>query len=851
MDRHIQRFAILGELGSGAMGAVFRARDPQLQRDVAIKVIHQPAQPVRDLLATHPDTVDLRTTGTGDLLAEARLMARLAHPNVLPVYEVGLDGASVFVVMELIAGSDLRTWLETPRTPAAILDVFAQAARGLAAAHAQGIVHRDVKPDNILVGLDGRARVADFGLSRLTASRELLRVEEDVGGTPHYMAPELWAGGAATDRSDVYALCTALREALGDARVPAAVRAAIAAGTADDPAVRPKLDAVIAALAPPPSRRGVWIAGGVVALAGAIAIGLVVRASTSAPAPCVADGVHLPHPRLDAVQARLGEIDKALVDACTAEQRGAISTEQARIRVSCLERRAIEVDVRAERLAAGKPGTAHDVPGAGGCDDIVARPLAADRGLLRALYLRFMGDDGTAPSASAVAAMVAVAHDAHALGDDELEARADYTLGVRQLEVDDLAGADATFAHAYDLATTIHSELIAVRSLVKRAAVATERHDGSAASTYGQLAVDLAAKSNLIPVLRAEVHEELARAQLAHGEPGPALEHLRIARDELAKDPQHDPHGDIALRITTMQALQQLTNKNPELLVLARETAGLAHDKLGDADVDYGLTLDTLAVAYRMNGDAPAAIEPRQHALAIYEKTFPANHSAVLNERMNLADDLYGNDRFEEARKLAASVIAASEGLPALASSRPTWLADYGAMLYRSGHRDEGLRQLEDGVEQMMAQQGADHPSVIDYRRALVGFLIEAGKLDDAERKLAAIEHAVHDHKDALAIARIDAIERARMQNARGKYADAERRVRAALAAWPELHGDDGDREDMLHQLGDALVGERRYKPALAAYDEATALLVKRHEPPSRLAEIEVGRAKAKAALHR
>jgi serine/threonine protein kinase len=125
----IQRFEILEQLGAGAMGAVYRARDPQLEREVAIKVLLGAADGARSGLSSHR-TLDLRQ-GAGDvseLLAEARIMARLSHPNVLPVYEVGLDGDSLFIVMELVDGGNLRAYAATPRSLPDLLSVFAQVA---------------------------------------------------------------------------------------------------------------------------------------------------------------------------------------------------------------------------------------------------------------------------------------------------------------------------------------------------------------------------------------------------------------------------------------------------------------------------------------------------------------------------------------------------------------------------------------------------------------------------------------------------------------------------------------------------------------------------------------------------
>ncbi len=221
------RYRVRGRLGAGAMGLVLDAYDPELERHVAIKLLHGAAE-AGGIAPT--------------LLDEARAMARLAHPHVVAVYDVGRVGEQRFVAMERVEGPTLRAWLAaSARSQAEILAAFVGAGRGLAAAHAVGLVHRDFKPDNVLMARDGRARVTDFGLAaaRLGVSppaspRELdatatLRVADTsaatpagegthasgtIVGTPAYMAPEQWLGRQADARSDQFAFCVALHEAL-------------------------------------------------------------------------------------------------------------------------------------------------------------------------------------------------------------------------------------------------------------------------------------------------------------------------------------------------------------------------------------------------------------------------------------------------------------------------------------------------------------------------------------------------------------------------------------------------------------------------------------------------------------
>jgi predicted Ser/Thr protein kinase len=206
----VSRYRLGARIGRGGMGVVYEAHDPELRRRVAVKV-----------LASRADA---------RLLREAQALARVSHPNVVPIYDVGTQGGVVFLAMELVEGRNLREWLAArPRRVAEVLDVLIAAGRGLAAAHAAGLVHRDFKPENVLVGDDGRVRVTDFGLARdqhEAASLELPAAESSdllagelthrgaLVGTPVYMAPEQLSGEGVGPRSDQFSFCVTLYEAL-------------------------------------------------------------------------------------------------------------------------------------------------------------------------------------------------------------------------------------------------------------------------------------------------------------------------------------------------------------------------------------------------------------------------------------------------------------------------------------------------------------------------------------------------------------------------------------------------------------------------------------------------------------
>ena len=208
------RYELVEEIGSGAMGVVWAARDMDLDRHVALKLIRSGGRSLPEL--------------RGRLLGEARAMARLSHPNVVTVHDVGTTEDGLFIAMEHLDGGTLDKWLDaSPRSWREVVDKFVEAGRGLAEAHRAGLVHRDFKPENVLLGRDGVARVADFGLALPVAEstgatgesgageRERAVTEEGVlVGTLAFMAPEQLLGQRATARSDQFGFSVALYEAL-------------------------------------------------------------------------------------------------------------------------------------------------------------------------------------------------------------------------------------------------------------------------------------------------------------------------------------------------------------------------------------------------------------------------------------------------------------------------------------------------------------------------------------------------------------------------------------------------------------------------------------------------------------
>ncbi|WP_164010924.1 serine/threonine-protein kinase [Pyxidicoccus trucidator] len=331
----VGRYVLLSRLGRGGMGEVFEAFDPELRRTVAIKVLHE-----RQLPGESRDTRALR------LMREAQAMARLSHPNVLTVHDVGTHDGRVFLAMAKVDGGNMRQWLrKAKRSLRQVLPVCLSMGRGLAAAHAAGLVHRDFKPDNVLLGTEGGVFVTDFGIARESDASEEptvpvpealspgedapLTVTGAMVGTPAYMAPEQYAGRPADARSDQFSYCISVYEALAGQRpfeegtlrrmavtlldtarakdgaivaerpelappphanVPGWVHRLLVRGLSVSPEARfPSMDALLDALGKDPSAaRRKWLGGAAAVLGGvALAAGVAVTVSKPQAQPCV------------------------------------------------------------------------------------------------------------------------------------------------------------------------------------------------------------------------------------------------------------------------------------------------------------------------------------------------------------------------------------------------------------------------------------------------------------------------------------------------------------------------------------------------------------------------------------
>ncbi len=249
------RYHLLEQVGRGGMGVVWGAWDPELERRVAVKVLEATGGNARERI-----------------LREGQALAKLSHPIVVPVFDVGVVDERVYLVMEWVRGENERTWAAAPREVREIVRVFRDAGAGLEAAHAAGLIHRDFKPENAVVGEDGRVRVLDFGLARSHVAGE----DAGVAGTPRYMAPEQAAGGELSPAVDQFAFGVAMRELVRGRRAdgrerdePAWIAAITTRAMQPSPDARfPSMAALLHALARDP--RTVW--GRRLAVVGALGV---------------------------------------------------------------------------------------------------------------------------------------------------------------------------------------------------------------------------------------------------------------------------------------------------------------------------------------------------------------------------------------------------------------------------------------------------------------------------------------------------------------------------------------------------------------------------------------------------
>lgn len=663
----VGRYVIGDLLGSGAMGRVYSAWEPELDRRVAIKVL-----------------IEDGTSGRDRLLREAQAMARLNHPNVVTVHEVGTTDAGVFVAMELVDGDSLRSWANAPHPWRDVLRVLVEVARGLAAVHAAGVVHRDVKPDNTIVGADGRVRLGDFGLARSGAKTDVtalaIGTDTSVAGTPAYMAPEVLRGEPATAASDQFSFGVLAHELLGGTRpfagktwaellasierdavkpladVPGWLSAAIARCVAPDPARRwPSMQAIADHLTQQASKQRptAWIAAALATavLASGATLYLADSHSPSGPScATVAAALQFDPARY----AFLGVPARSALDRWitswraerieTCQDATAASTTKQVAREQCLDRRRTELDALLARFDASTADRALDalstLPPPADCraaaldssDPLPLDPALATAarevqsalpGVRAAIALGDRGAGAAAPSATALgdrgstlAAIDALVTRARSSGHAPTLADALLARSEALRALDRFDDADGSARDAVAAAIRGRAETIGARAWLTRIAIAGDRRELASTDDLGPVAEASVERAGSPPFLLATLARLRGLVAYNRGD-------LAVARDLLS-----DAHtrfvalsGTMSIDVATIESgLGSVARAAGDLdEAERRHRSALSIDLAlrGEQHRDVARDHHNIAGVLRLRGVLPAAAAEYRKALAI------------------------------------------------------------------------------------------------------------------------------------------------------------------------------------------------------------------------------------------
>ena len=770
------------------MGMVYAATDPELQRDVALKLVRRAGL----------------AEGGERLLAEARTLAQLSHPNVVSVYDVGRYRDDVYVAMEYVEGSTLDEWIvaEQPSI-AAILEVFIAAGRGLAAAHAVGVVHRDFKPANVMVETSGQARVLDFGLAAPPLESDAAR-NAAMGGTPAYMPPEVVAYESVDARADQFSFCVALYEALygerpfdgatlhellgaitdgrmrpvpDDPRIPAPVRAAITRGLQRDPGQRfGDMPALLAALGDRPEARfGPWLRWGL------LLTGLAVTASwaaTRSEPDCasvsraveavwnadarrrVRDGIigsgvggaeaaaRRTETQIDGLSQQWVSLRRRICESATEPDGWTPATRDAAI--ACLDRerrRLVElVDVieHADPQVALAAADGIDLAGVRRCGDpraltqrVPPDPVRTDVELGYDRLARVETLDRTGQPDRAWARVRPLLADARALGYDPLTARVLRIYG-------QIAEARSDFAVAADALEESFFMLQAGGEALEAARTAVElvdlegyrRLDPEAAKRWTRHARALLSNAGPEPRLEATLEGSLASAARKAGDVDAALGHAR-RRVELLDALPDVPAATMAEAMGQLGVALRFASQPDEAEALLRESLEYARDAYGEAHPRYAFALNDLALLQLDRGELDAAEAAHRRVVEIHTAALGASHIDAINGLGNLANVFSAQGRGREAIATWRRVLEAIDDDPNPPPERVAFAElNLANALVMAGEAEEAIPIAERGLRARRRLFG-DDSALVGYAHALLGSaLFSAGRPDEGLREM-------------------------------------------------------------------------------------------------------------------
>ena len=900
----IGRYVVLSRLGAGAMGVVYAAYDPDLDRKVAIKLLRGKG------------SVDSRTR----LLREAQALAQLSDPNVVSVHDAGVHEDRVFVAMEFVEGRTLREWLyASSRRYPEILAVVTAAGRGLAAAHRRGMVHRDFKPDNVMVGADGRVRVMDFGLARTSVPTG----EGDVGldqtheadddavsdsgrtsgrlldmaltrtgslmGTPLYMAPEQLLRAESTARSDQFSFCVTLYEALHGVRpfsaesvsalveaharqdpippapgheAPKWLRRILLRGLAHDPARRyADMDALVAALESGENRRrrSYWLLGAasVGLLATVIPAVLEVR-SANVEAACVAEGhavgqVWNPHRErqvLDGIRrAGIPNGDELAAHVLPMLAGHAANLGETRTNACRQERidnsfppEAVEASIWCLEQEAHKLDTIVDVLGGGA-------PAEVEHAARMATHLK---DVDWCANARLLAKAEAppepeLRPTVHEISDLVTAARIVGASGDRPAALaildDAVAKAESTDMQG-QLARTQRTRAWILHQL--------DRHDEAIAL----------GKEAYLRAVRSGAFEEAAKSagdlSFMEGVMGGDFKAGLLWTDHQAALSARLPDPHLLLRADHLwdrSGVLSAAGRDEEALPFMRETVELFEQAYGPHSPELTVPLTNVAISELKLGKLVEATAHLKRAIAIGRATSGPDAPEIGNALNTLADVLGRQGKYEEAVEVArecSRVTALADG--ARSTRRAACLTVLGHAFDQMGRYDDAVSPWEEAHSIMVEVHGADH-YFVGVSTANLGLL--ASRRGEHEKAVRLSKRALAIHVAALGPdhERVRASQQILADAYRGTgKLDEEERLRRDYLARMEKDGDAAGHASALTNLADVLIRKGEYAQARPLLEQAGAIRrehLSEHHPHHAWSTLRLGKVLVAQGLHR
>ncbi|MEM6994967.1 MAG: serine/threonine-protein kinase [Myxococcota bacterium] len=784
----LSRYVLLEKIGSGALGVVYAAYDPELDRKVAIKLLRNgPRQRPR-------------------LVAEARAMAKVDHPNVMAVHDVGLydepgppspgvDRHGVFVVMDLVEGVDLFSWCrQAGRSRDRVVAAFVGAGRGLAAAHAAGLVHRDFKPANVLVDAEGRVRVLDFGLARAdsraapsdTPSPQEARDDRGSGstrgvGTPAYMAPEQHRGHAIDARADQFAFCVSLYEALhgtrpfvgadllaaklagppADTVEPADLNRIVQRGLSPEPSDRyPTMDALLLDLDRRRGARRLVAGGAVLVMAGAGAFAMLER-----PGACD-DGTAIRQriwgadrramlsrqfersgaayaeqvwPRVDTGVSRyLDRWAAARVQACERDAATPRSVAAANRERRCLDRGPEAVDALAEVLSTANASDVENavalverLPSLSTCEAGGVVAVALPRALTVAQTLF-----GVARYEAALRAGNELLEQATEPG---VRARASLVIAKSHNALGARSEAREAFFGAQSLAESADDVAAGFDVAVGLAALAIDEAHFEDALRWLDLADDRAERAGV-----PEEHRLVAavqRGRLAYHR-GDDASGVALASDLLqrATAAHGETHSLVAQALSSRGRARARRGESEDARDDFARALAVFRSLLGDDHPTTAQALENYGTALLDTGDLDAGLAAFADARVVIERTLGADSLRVATLDLNRAAALADADQLVEAATLTRRVVDRLRKAGNAPTTLGPALLNLSNLLVDTGQLDEAIATAEEALAVLLEIYGTDHPTTLVAEASRARAWLAAGRRVQARAALLEIK---------------------------------------------------------------------------------------------------------------